>query len=223
MAPRMGPSRLSAIVSSLVVALPLLLGCATAPPPKPAAPSPFVATPAPGLGDPEIIIDNQAELALTLEVRGGKGGTITVPPRGKLAMRVSPGAHAFVATAPGVKPAEGEQTFLGDMRYVWVFTVVSSDPDEGKGWFCYGTNTPLLGCGRTQAACEERFKKPLLPGEARTPCKPTPLPWTFVDTEKAAEWFSADEASCNKARDGYLTESLPKPNPLSVLVCRTHP
>lgn len=210
---------------SPVVLAAVWLGCAStpAPPPKPAAPSPFVATPAPGLGDPEIIVDNQADLALTLEIKGGKGGTIAVPAHSKVALRVSAGEHAFIASAPGVKSAEGQQTFAADMRYSWTFTVVSGDPDEGKGWFCYGTNQMFLGCGRTPSDCEERFQRPLDPDEKRTPCQPMPLPWTFVDTDKKGEWFTADEATCNKARDGYLANAVPKPNPLAVQVCRTHP
>lgn len=203
-----------------------LTACSTPPPPKPAptAASPFVATPVQGLGDPEVVVENKSGLPLTLEIKGEKGGTLQIAPGAKASMRVAGGPHAFLASSPGsaVAPLEGEETFLADYRYLWVFIVKSADPDEGKGWFCFTTGDLFLGCARSEAACKTRQAEPGKPGDpARGPCVATPEPWTFVDTDKKAEWFSADEASCTKARELYIAEA--KPNPLAVVVCKTHP
>ena len=72
--------------------------------------------------DPRIELDNKSYLTINLRV----GETIySIPPYSTRSVTFPSGVHKYYASAPGVLPAMGEQTFSVGYRYTWTFTIVT--------------------------------------------------------------------------------------------------
>ena len=213
--------------SLLLLASLMVVGCGTTAPPArapKAGPSPFQEQVVEGLGDPEVVVENQSDRPFTLVLSGAGAHTLTIPPHDKRTVKLAAGSYTFHASAPDVKPLDGQHTFELDRRYSWTFFVDEKDPDEGKGWVCFSiATTPFLGCERTADACKERrdgvAKDPAAPKLGL--CEPLTTPWTFVQKDKKREWFGKDEANCNKARDTYQADE--KLEPLALSACKPRP
>ena len=70
--------------------------------------------------DPRIELDNKSYKDLNLKV----GETIySIPAYSKRSVTFSSGVHKYYASASGVLPAMGEQTFVVGHRYIWTFWI----------------------------------------------------------------------------------------------------
>ena len=211
--------RLVGSVMALTLAWASTVGCAgDAPPPN--APehkaSPFRSEQVEGLGNPEIQIENNADvpLTLTLSIDNSKPGVLQVPPHETKLMRIQPGTYKFEgsSSAPSVRPTSGTIAFELDTRYIWTFLVV--DPFAGKGWQCFdaGPSRDFFACQRELAECQkDRDETQRSHPEAPiSECKALARVWTFSSSGgHALRWFGHDEVQCNRVRATVVKEQSP--------------
>jgi hypothetical protein len=201
-------------VIALILTWASLVGCAAdAPPPNaPAhAASPFRKEQVDGLGNPEIQVENNADvpLTLTLSLDNSKPGVMQVPAHEKKFMRIQPGTYKFEGSSPSVRPTSGTIAFEVDNRYVWTFIVV--DPFAGKGWQCFeaGPSREFFACQRELAECQ-KVRDETQHAHRDAPigdCKSLARVWTFSSSgEHSLRWFGRDEAECNRVRATVLKE-----------------
>jgi hypothetical protein len=103
-----------------------LVGCASDPPPS--ANSPFTRTEVAGLGDPEVVVANQANRAIKVTVEGPTSAVLEIPAGETRQTKLPPGAYRYRAEARGVEPFDGSETFNADGRYAWSFTITAKYP-----------------------------------------------------------------------------------------------
>ena len=88
--------------------------------------SPFQASYVRGLGPPEVKIQNQSSKSISIELSGPEEVSITVSPRQSINKTLKSGTYSYSATASGVSPCLGTETFNTDYRYNWTFMIISS-------------------------------------------------------------------------------------------------
>ncbi|MBK7585956.1 MAG: hypothetical protein IPI67_37945 [Myxococcales bacterium] len=93
-------------------------------PPPPQQSGPFQEQRVAGLGNPEIVIVNKAQLVVRLVLSGPESRTIEAQAGATQSERLAPGQYSFEASAPGVQGASGTKAFDVDHRYLWTFDVV---------------------------------------------------------------------------------------------------
>lgn len=78
-----------------------------------------------GLGDPQILIQNDSDYNLTVDITGPQAGSVVVAPRSTKAVKVPSGSYqvnAYFDNA-NVKPYQGSESFEYDYRYTWRFYI----------------------------------------------------------------------------------------------------
>lgn len=95
------------------------------PPPIRNGRSPFRAQRVRGLGPPEVHIRNQSGKTITIRLTGPQTETFDVGPRDSATKKLQPGTYSYHASALGVVPSSGQETFNTDHRYTWTFTIVT--------------------------------------------------------------------------------------------------
>lgn len=83
-----------------------------------------------GLGDPEVVIQNDSEYNLVLNIAGPQSGTVSITPRSDKAFKLTAGTYtveAYSPDAPGVTPYKGSEVFDIDYRYTWKFYIQSQN------------------------------------------------------------------------------------------------
>lgn len=95
------------------------------PRPTPPSRSPFRAQRVRGLGRPEIHIRNQSGKTITIRLTGPQTETFDVGPHDSAGKKLQPGTYSYHASALGVVPSSGQETFNTDHRYTWTFTIVT--------------------------------------------------------------------------------------------------
>jgi hypothetical protein len=83
----------------------------------------FVAEYVPTLINPEVVVENRSEKPITMELRKDLPRTMTIAPYSSQSLGLLPGTYHFHASAPGVMPASGVETFASQYRYTWIFTI----------------------------------------------------------------------------------------------------
>lgn len=78
-----------------------------------------------GLGKPEVVVTNQSGRSITLRLTGPEQETFTVAPHSSVKKTLPPGQYSYHASAIGVAPASGLQTFTTNYRYTWTFMIIS--------------------------------------------------------------------------------------------------
>lgn len=194
----------------------LLLGCGSSQPAAapPSAPSPFIATPAAGLGNPEVIVENASERPFTIVLTGATATKLEVPPHEKRTVRLAPGTYGYEASAPDILPAKGQQAFAADMRYAWKFVIVTKSADDpefaGMGWHCFEVlgKPAYLVCTRHKDQCEKAHAEPGPPGEPPLgPCGEYKLVYGFTDEAKNFTVSARTMEICEQLRPTYLKQA----------------
>jgi hypothetical protein len=106
------------------------VGCGGAEPVPAAAPtnSPFTRTEVEGLGDPEVVIDNQAGRPIRVSVEGPTSAVLDIPSGESRQTKLPPGAYRYRAEARGAVPFDGTESFQADGRYTWTFVIQAKYP-----------------------------------------------------------------------------------------------
>lgn len=79
--------------------------------------------------EPEIAVQNASYLNINLKI-GNQ--LIVIPANSNKSLKISQGTYKYYATAPGVFPSLGTQTFNNSNIYSWKFWVVTSRGTRGK-------------------------------------------------------------------------------------------
>jgi len=87
--------------------------------------SPFRAVRVRGLGPPEVCIRNQSGKTITIRLTGPQSETFDVGPHASVTRTLITGTYSYHASASGVIPSSGEETFNTDYRYTWTFMIVT--------------------------------------------------------------------------------------------------
>ncbi len=93
---------------------------------EPAYESPFEETYDPSIGDPEVTIVNNTDVAITVTLSGPAYQTVEVAPYGNQTIVVPAGTYSFTGSAYGVLPTSGSDTFGSAYRYTWTFVIVET-------------------------------------------------------------------------------------------------
>ncbi len=86
--------------------------------------SPFAARYVAGLGEPEVVVSNKSDRAITVSLDGPKSESFTVQARSSVTKTLPAGGYSYRATAAGVSPASGMQAFVKNYRYTWTFMII---------------------------------------------------------------------------------------------------
>ena|GEM_PF-5717527 len=86
--------------------------------------SPFTSRYVAGLGEPEVVVSNKADRAITVSLDGPKSESFTVQARSSVTKTLPAGGYSYRATAAGVSPASGMQAFVKNYRYTWTFMII---------------------------------------------------------------------------------------------------
>jgi hypothetical protein len=73
--------------------------------------------------NPEIIIENNSSITITLNLTGPESETMVIGPHGSKKSTVLAGNYAYRASSPGVQSATGNSTFEKHHQYTWTFSV----------------------------------------------------------------------------------------------------
>ncbi len=106
-----------------LIAISLLGGCATQPS---GSSGPFRAQYVAGLEKPEVVMVNRTDRQISLRVSGAVERHLTIPAGGTSTTSLPAGAYEYSATAAGVMPCSGTESFEKNYRYTWEFTIVTS-------------------------------------------------------------------------------------------------
>jgi uncharacterized lipoprotein YajG len=87
--------------------------------------SPFQAQHVRGLGQPEVHILNQSGKTINITLTGPESETFSVSPHDTVTKKIKAGSYSYHASAIGVTPASGKETFNTDYRYTWTFWITS--------------------------------------------------------------------------------------------------
>jgi hypothetical protein len=167
-----------------------------------------------GLGDPELVIENDSDVNFTIVLNGAQSSTLEVPPHQKRSVRLKPGTYSYSGGAPDIIPVEGNETFAGDMRYSWRFFVKMIGPDDpafvGKGWSCFEVSAKpdFMMCGRSMSACQKAQASLQKPGDPPTkPCAEHKIVYGFSDTVENLLIYGPTMEQCEVIRKEYLKEA----------------
>lgn len=206
-----------------------ILGCgASRPPPSAAAtPSPFVASPVAGLGNPEVIVENASDRPFTIVLTGATTTKLEIPPHEKRTVRLPPGNYGYDASAPNLFPAKGTQAFASDMRYLWKFVIVTRSADDpefaGMGWHCFEVmgKPAYLVCTRHKDQCDKARTEPGPPGEPPlSACAEYKTVYGFTDEPKNFTVSARTMEICEELRPTYLKQAT---DPAKVTACKERP
>lgn len=104
-------------------------GCSSSAATTPGAAAPvFERKEVKGLGDPEVVVVNMANRAITVTLSGPTSEVLTIPARSTARRVVPKGAYHYHAQTKGATPFDGDQSFEPDGRYTWSFVIVRSKP-----------------------------------------------------------------------------------------------
>jgi len=95
------------------------------PQPTRSSTSPFQAQRVRGLGQPEVHIRNQSGKIITINLGGPENETFSVAPHETVTKKLKAGSYSYDASAIGVTPTSGKETFNTDYRYTWTFMIIS--------------------------------------------------------------------------------------------------
>jgi uncharacterized lipoprotein YajG len=87
--------------------------------------SPFRSSYIQGLGPPEVHIQNQSDKTITVSLTGLEEYSVDLLPHGSIKKVLKAGTYQYHASAFGVSPTSGTETFMTDHRYTWTFMIVS--------------------------------------------------------------------------------------------------
>ena len=84
---------------------------------------PFSAQYVPHLRNPEVVVENKSSKIITLSLSGGTSRTLSISPFATESVSVPAGRYTYHASAPGVMPVTGVNSFDQHYRYTWIFSI----------------------------------------------------------------------------------------------------
>jgi hypothetical protein len=87
--------------------------------------SPFQSLYVRGLGPPEVQIQNQSNKIISISLDGPAKYSLNLSPQESVKKVLKSGTYSYNASAIGVIPTSGTETFMTDYRYMWTFMIVS--------------------------------------------------------------------------------------------------
>jgi hypothetical protein len=93
------------------------------PPPSRSSDSPFQSQYVAGLQKPEVVVKNNTDLTLKLSLSGPTSRSMILLPGQTKTATLDAGSYSYNASADGVTPCIGSESFQKHYRYSWTFFV----------------------------------------------------------------------------------------------------